>query len=322
MQAFWLDVLKPLFKLDVFPEQSPICRNDMLAKAAIVRLVLCLACVFASASFTGAQELILENGVVSVKKELNIPALASGQLVKLNIKLGQNVQAGDLLGQIDSSELEAEKTVLQTEKKLALIVVENDINIRFSRRSSEVSNKSLLKACEANKRYARTVSSLEVDRLQLEAKRAELSIERALLDQDTAKVEVELRDARIESLNTQIQSRRIVSPGSGIVVLSPFSAGEWVERGQTMARIIRTDQVDVVALADAKKVDQHLVGTKVFIETSAKADGKTKKVAGEIWYVTPEVNPASGRVQIRAQVENFDGLLRPGDRVKMFIPTK
>ena len=260
-----------------------------------------------------AGELVFNNGVVGVLDDINLPAKDSGVLSKFDTKLGQQVRAGEVLGQLDASELIAQREVIEVERQLAEITAENDINVRFSRSSSDVSQKVLDKSRQANVMYRDTVSSSEIARLALEAERGELSIERSLLDQETAETEVQLQSKRLAALNIQIANRKLVSLTDGMIVLTPFSQGEWIERGQTVLRIIRTDRVEVVALGDSDRVDGSLMGQPVTVET------EDENLSGVVTFVNPEINPASGQVQIRAEVDNPDALLRPGSRVRMIV---
>jgi multidrug efflux pump subunit AcrA (membrane-fusion protein) len=280
----------------------------------ILTLSLCLGvCLGQFASGQDAGQLVFNNGVVGVLDDINLPAKDSGTLIDFHGKLGQQVQAGEVLGQLDTSELEAQRAVIESERRLAEITAENDINVRFSKSSSDVSQKVLDKSRQANVMFNDTVSSTEIARLALEAERGELSIERSLMDQETAETEVQLQNKRLAALNIQIANRQIVSLTDGMIVSTPFSEGEWIERGQTVARIIRTDRVEVVALGGFERIDASLIGQPVTVETEQDT------LSGVVTFVNPEINPASGQVQIRAEVDNFEGILRPGSRVKMIV---
>lgn len=284
-----------------------------------IALTLSIAFALSFVQFVAAQnagQLVFNNGVVGVLDDINVPAKDSGVLSQLGVKLGQHVTAGEVLGWLDSSELMAQREVIEVERQLAEITAESDINVRFSRSSSDVSQKVLDKSRQANVIYGDTVSSSEIARLSLEAERGELSIERSLLDQETAETEVQLQSKRLAALNIQIANRQLVSLTAGMIVSTPFSQGEWIERGQTVVRIIRTDRVEVVALADSDDVDGSLMGQPVTVETD------DENLSGVVTFVNPEINPASGQVQIRAEVDNPDGLLRPGSRVKMIIEAR
>jgi multidrug efflux pump subunit AcrA (membrane-fusion protein) len=280
----------------------------------ILTLSLCLGvCLGQFALGQDAGQLVFNNGVVGVLDDINLPAKDSGTLIDFHGKLGQQVQAGEVLGQLDTSELEAQRAVIESERRLAEITAENDINVRFSKSSSDVSQKVLDKSRQANVMFNDTVSSTEIARLALEAERGELSIERSLMDQETAETEVQLQNKRLAALNIQIANRQIVSLTDGMIVSTPFSEGEWIERGQTVARIIRTDRVEVVALGGFERIDASLIGQPVTVETEQDT------LSGVVTFVNPEINPASGQVQIRAEVDNFEGILRPGSRVKMIV---
>ena len=268
------------------------------------------------AQFAAAQDekqVVFNNGVVGVLDDIDLPARDSGILIDFKGKLGQRVKAGELLGKLDTNDLEAQQKVIEVERRLAEITAQNDINVQFAQSSSKVAQKVLDKSRQANVIYRGTVSVTEIDRLALEAERGELSIERSQLDQETAATEVELQSKRLQALDVQIANRQIVSTTNGMIVSIPISEGEWVERGQTIARIIRTDRVEIVALGSAAQVDERLNGQTVKIEI----DGV--ELFGLVTFVHPEINPASGQVQIRAEVDNSAGQLRPGSKVKMSV---
>ncbi len=114
----------------------------------------------------------------------------------------------------------------------------------------------------------------------------------------------------------------IVAPIEGEVVEVYLKEGEWAERGKSVARLIRLNQLIVEAFLDRNTYPPPVVsGRKV---EAVVRSGKQGDVTfpGKIVYVSPLVE-AGGKYRIRALVENrqSDGfwLLAPGLQVRLRI---
>ncbi len=93
--------------------------------------------------------------------------------------------------------------------------------------------------------------------------------------------------------------------------------GEWVEPGQTIARILRLDRLRAEGLVGGNEVSGDMQGRKATL--TVDIDGHPMEFTGTVTFVSPEVDPVNGQVRIWAEVENPQFKLRPGLHGSMII---
>ena len=115
----------------------------------------------------------------------------------------------------------------------------------------------------------------------------------------------------------KLDRRRIHSPLSGIIAERLKNEGEWVEAGEPVLRVIRMDRLAVEGYVDADLINQTSRGRAVSVRATVR--GETVTVEGRITYVSPEIDSAKKDVQIKAEVDNPNLILRPGQPVEMVV---
>src|SRR5260221_3890080 len=107
------------------------------------------------------------SAVIKVPEEVAVPAGDGGVLAKIEVKEGQLVEEGDTVVRlldryiclaVDGSRLEAE---------IALRKFNNDTDIRYAKKSTEVARAELARSLDTNEKYPKTVSNSELDRQRL-----------------------------------------------------------------------------------------------------------------------------------------------------------
>lgn len=162
------------------------------------------------------------------------------------------------------------------------------------------------------------VSEAEIDRLQLASDKADLEILQAAHDQKTAGLTSRLKETEMKLARQALERRTIASPLSGMVVQVMQQQGEWVTGGKTVFRVVRLDRLRVEGFVSAKRSKADLVGRKV-TWTVDLGDDPATDFAGEIVFVSPEVDPVNQTVRVWAEIENSKLVLRPGLRGKVKI---
>ena len=84
-----------------------------------------------------------------------------------------------------------------------------------------------------------------------------------------------------------------------------------------MLKIIRLDLLHVEGYADAKLITPEFRGRKVRV--SCEGPTGQLQTEGQIVFVSPQVDPVSKQVQIRAEISNPDQTFRPGQAADMTI---
>lgn len=236
-------------------------------------------------------------GTISSLHSVNVVPQVSGQIVKINFKQGQHVNAGDVLVEIDSRPYEA--AVLQAQGSL---------------RQAEAQLK---------------IDSLDVERNKKLAK--DNYIDKQTFDTLVAKVEVdkgvvETCKAALMTAQINLDWCKIKSPISGKVGLYNINSGNVVAAGSSIITTI--EQVDNLYV-DFVVPSQSLYDVKRFMESNG---GKThvdvsyiennlgnRKTVAEVDIILNKIRYESGTAILRGKLDNKDGLFWPNQPVKVRV---
>lgn len=251
-------------------------------------------------------------------EQIDVPAKEAGWLSEVVASEGQLVAQGDVLAQI--ADIEARLAMDRT--KLALEIArkngENDINVRYAKKSEAVAKAELQRALDSIAKYAKSISDTELDHLRLVAERATLEIEQAEREFEIAKVMQEMRENECRSAEEKVAQRRITAPLAGVVVRVDRHRGEWVEPGDPVLRILRIDCLRAEGFIKIQDTEFDLESRDVTF--TVNLPGEPEAVfPGRVVFVSPEVDPVNAQVRIWAEIENRGKRLRPGMRAAMTI---
>lgn len=193
----------------------------LLASMALLANTLVLA----------AEPIKVQSAMIKILDEAEVPARDAGVLASLDVREGQRVKAGQVLGQLDSdeaqvalsraelelniadkqsentlpvrtaqaalSEAEAERKQVELTHRIAQKKSDNDVAVRHAAKSRDASKAELDRAVQARKTFASSVSQAEIDRLKLVVERNELDIEKAEFEKSIADLQKEIEDASL-----------------------------------------------------------------------------------------------------------------------------
>jgi len=136
---------------------------------------------------------------------------------------------------------------------------------------------------------------------------------------DTAKAAAATAQAGVETAETQVAQAAkavtdtvVLSPISGSVSERNADVGEYISPSvpnSKIATIMRTSTLRVKIDIPEQTIGQVKVGQGVSVQTSAYPD---RNFAGIIARISPGVNTQSRTLSVEADVQNVDGLLKPG----------
>ncbi|MDA1051936.1 MAG: HlyD family efflux transporter periplasmic adaptor subunit [Planctomycetota bacterium] len=276
------------------------------AKALAALVILC-ASGGASASATTLET----EGVLTLLEEIRVPARDGGVLAEVAVRPGIHVAKETLLAKQDDTEAQVTRDQAITDLSNAKRLAKNDLKVRLARKAHEVAAAELKRATEAAERFSKSVSQSEIDRLQLATEQADLQIYQTRFDLQTAQLAIDTHQAALRLAEHRLKKRAIHAPTSGVVVEVLKHAGEWVEPGETVVRIVRMDRLRVEGFLPAQQANAKLVGQPAMVSVKLQAD-ETLDVAGEVTFVSPEIHPVNGMVRVWVEIENRESTLRPG----------
>lgn len=198
------------------------------------------------------EETVLASGTIEASSLVSVGAQVSGDIKTLNVELGDNVKAGDVIAQIDS--LDQENAVKSAEASLA--------NVTAQRK---------LKA--ANLDQAK-VALERADKLQPQQLISDADYQSAVLAVTTAEAELEATDAQLQQAELSVDSAKlnldrttIVAPIDGTVVSVEVEAGQSLNANSSSPTIVKIANLDTMVVkaeiseADVPKVE---AGQKVY----------------------------------------------------------
>lgn len=258
----------------------------------------------------------LEYTQVTLIDRINVAAQEAGLITDIAVREGSEIKAGDKIAQINDSKAQAAKKVAQAEHEVAQAEATNDISVRYADAAAQVAKYDYIAHDAANKKARGSTPEAEMKKLLLQWKKGELETEKAQLELDVAKLTAKAKEASVEAADDDIHRRRVFSPIDAVVVEVDKHAGEWVNPGDRIMRIVRMNKVRVEgSLPIALVSPTQVVDRPVTVETTISGN-RTIQFTGKIVFVAPELDPSGKRYKVVAEVENREErgawLLLPG----------
>ena len=172
---------------------------------------------------------VYATGTVAGQTQVDVGAQVSGQILKLYVKTGQDVKAGDLLCEIDPK---IQETALQTAQASV-----DSIDNQITAKKAELKKLSLEYQRQKNLRKLDATSKQDAEFAEAEYDIAKASL--ADLNTQRKKAQLSVDDAQTKLSYTQIRA-----PIDGTVYATVVSEGQTVNANQTTPTIMRLATMD------------------------------------------------------------------------------
>ncbi len=285
----------------------------------LFRWVCVAACGSCLALASGTESVPIENAQVLLIDEASVSARDAGVVNEVLVRAGDMVEQGQVLVRMDDQLMAVQRDAAELEARVAELESQNDIDLRYARKSEDVSRAELERMLQANRTYARSVSQSELAQTKLVAERSELAAEQAARDLETKNVTVDLRRKQVELWEHRLEMTRIAAPMAGMVVEVIPHVGEWLQTGEPAVRMVRLDRLRIKGFVDGHQFDRSLTGARATFKTSVPPRGENVEFVGKIVFVSPRVIPNSNQLEFWADIDNPDFRLRPGAQGRLEI---
>ena len=239
---------------------------------------------------------LLMTGEITPEFQVDVKAEVGGKIKKLHVEVGQTVKKGDLLAEIDDTDL-------LTEKKSALTDIEGaQLSVNKNRGNYE----------RARALHDEKLISKEVfENLEADLAISENSLEKA--------------KSRLQIVEDKLSKTKIVAPADGIplnipvkeeqvvVAAASVNSGTVLMTFADLSRLLiysHVNQVDAPRLKDGLEVDVNV------------ADSPEHPIKARIDFIAPLAvvkNNIKG-FEVHALIQDNDGRLKPGMSVSMNVP--
>jgi len=238
-------------------------------------------------------------GQTTGSKEVEVRARVTGILEKKLFQEGAPVKAGQVLFVIDPKPLAAQTAALEAEV------------VRAQAQQAQAARELARLKPLAEKR---AVGQKEADDAQSNVELANAAVRAA--------------EARLADIKLNLGYTQVTAPIGGLSSRAPKSEGSLVTANETLLTTI--SQVDPMWIPFSIAENEQLLLNRAVKEgrlTLPKdnafdvvvrlADGSTLERKGRINFSDTRINPSTGTFEMRAEVNNKDGLLKPGQFVRV-----
>lgn len=281
------------------PAAEPAAQRDPLAVTANAELAARLDT--AALGSTEVREVLRVPGRVEVdgNRMARVGSPVNGRITDLQATVGQNVQRGQVLATINSTELSSAQLAYlkaQSQRELAS---------RSAARAKQLFDADVIGAAELQRRQ----SELTMAEAELGAAADQLKV----LGMSGAAV---ARLADMRSINSLSQ---VVATVSGTVIERKVTEGQVVQPADPVFLVADLSSVWVVADIPEQNAGSIRIGEEVGVEIAA-LPGRT--VTGRLTFVSPVVNPQTRTVQARLDLPNPQREYKPDMLASVLIQGK
>jgi multidrug resistance efflux pump len=148
--------------------------------------------------------------------------------------------------------------------------------------------------------------------------RLRLLLETAEGTERAEQAQLDVLRTTVEIARQKVQRRRLVAPFAGIVTERRKAAGEWLEPGEPVLRLIQTSRLLIDGVVSIQESQRLQAGQAARVRrVAAVATGEV--VMARLIFVSPEVDALNDAVRVRAEVPQPPAWLRPGAQVLLEI---
>jgi multidrug efflux pump subunit AcrA (membrane-fusion protein) len=270
-------------------------------------------------------------GSLAADEQTDVAPTVAGRVVAVGVDLGSYVQRGAMLVRLDDADARLRLTQLQAQAQQAQSGVrqaEERIGLRHGQafdpnRVAEVgaARVALELAEKQLRRFERLIESGDVsrsdydrqksqrDQLQQQYEAALQAARQNYAGIATARAAANAAEAQVAQARKAVSDVVVYAPISGYVADRPADLGEYVSATSKVATIVRTNPLRLRIDIPEQAISTIQPGQSVSITTSAYAD---RSFAGRIARISPNIVATSRTLTVEAEVENSQGLLKPG----------
>jgi multidrug efflux system membrane fusion protein len=229
-------------------------------------------------------------GAVTAFNTANIKSRVDGQIMKVNVREGQDVRQGELLIEIDARPFEVQVEQLQAQ------LFRDQAQLRDARLNLE--------------RYTSLIPSGSIAQQQVDT-------QKALVDQLDGTVRND--QAQINSAKLNITYCHITAPFTGRVGLRQVDSGNIVHASDANPMLILTQLQPIAVIFTLPEdvlpnVSQQMHRRTLEVDAFSR-DDQTKLASGKLLTIDNQIDPTTGTAKLKAVFDNKDSQLWPNQFV-------
>jgi len=272
--------------------------------SVIVRCGRVLAAIASAVAFFGGldagrvraqSQALIFDGFTEAADDVMVSGSDLGRIQSITVKMGDYVQAGDVLAELDDSLQRA--------------------SLAISRAQADAEGEIQLALADESLQRLRTEKLRQLARDSMarpdELRRAEAELQSATARVRIAKEQQHLRRLQVQRDELQLESRKVIAPTSGVIARVLRAAGEYITPADAaIFQLLTVDRLEAVFNIPVEHIN--LVGKGDRVRVFLRSQSKT--VDAVVDRMSPSIDGQSGTIQIRIIIDNADRSFRSGDR--------
>lgn len=256
--------------------------------------------------------------------EVTVSAESSGKILYFNAEEGADVEAGTLLGCIDTVQLyltrmqlaKSAESVLKNRPDIAKQVQAMKEQLKTLEREKDRVARLLADGAATQKQMDDIESQIAVVEVQLDAQETALENSVSSLDAQSSSIGMQ-----IAQIDDKLAKCRISSPVSGTVLTKYAEAGEFVAAGRPLFKVADLDRVYLRAYVTSAQLSEIKIGQQVKVY-SDYGKGYSKEYPGTVTWISSQSEFTPKNIQTDDERRNLvyaikvavgnDGLIKLG----------
>ena len=219
-------------------------------------------------------------------REMEVPARIGGTISTLDIRRGDSVTAGQVIGKIDDSRATAQKRVAEQEKTIADRLASSDDEINLAMERLAFSTGKLNRDSISYQKGGVSADTVEESRFR--KREASLSLEKAREDKITASYQSELKQRGVQVVQKTIEMHPIICQLDGVVDSVEKQKGEYAQEGDVVAKVIQMSKLGVEIPVRSKEYNPSELKNRKVTVTTTMARGEKVQFTGRIYAIKLE----------------------------------
>ncbi len=277
-----------------------------------------LAVTIETAIRTSLPEIVVANGELFAEDVAAIGVKVPGRLTKINVDLGSQVSAGQVLAELEKDDYEfrvkqAEGQVEQTRAQLGIGNSANDNVVP--------EETAMVRQASAGLKEAKLIGE-NTAKLFQQGVLSRVDNEKALITRATAEARYQSAVEQVAQLRAQLLERRaqlalarqqlsdtiIKAPFSGAITRRQASVGEYLSGNAPIITLVRQHPLRIRLEVPEKQAAKVKLGQTIEVDIQ----GGPGKRSGRVVRMSPAIDAQSRSLTIEGHLPNEDGRIRPG----------
>lgn len=256
--------------------------------------------------------------------EVTVSAEGNGKILSLDIQEGDRLEAGQIVGCIDTVQLHLSEVQLEASRR-AVGSGWLDISRQIAALESQIGKQrqELDRFTKLEKAGASNRKQVEDIQAQIETLERQLAAQEESLNSSNRNVsgQADALEAQIEQIRDRIRKCVITSPVAGTVLAKYSEAGEFAALGRALFKVADTDNIRLRAYITADQLTTLKLGQQVRVFADQGSSGR-KEYAGTLIWISDKAEFTPKTIQTRDERANLvyavkiavenDGLIKLG----------